>query len=142
MFLKNEWALTPAAPSALHPSLCLGSLVSSWTSRNRYEAFSYSSIASLHLYKYVTMKPHHSTDRLGVLCKLVVILLLFLLHPPLHFLPLHSFFASTEGRSSSGHLINEAAQSPPIRTHSILFIVDYLWSWRDIETGCYGSSIR
>lgn len=39
MFLKNEWALTPAAPSAWHPSLCLGSLVSSCVSGSKDESW-------------------------------------------------------------------------------------------------------
>lgn len=138
MFLKNEWALTPAAPSARHPSLCLGSLVSSWVSSSRDESSNYSSI---HLSLHASMFPinaHHSTDGLGVLCELVVVLLLFLLHPPLHLLPLHPLFAGAEGRSPGGHLVNEAAQPPPIRTHAVLFIVYHLRSWRERETGCYG----
>lgn len=87
------------------------------------------------LYRHLS---HHSTDCLGVLCKLVIVLLLFLLHPPLHLLPLHSFFAGTEGRSSSSHLVNETTQSPPIWTHAVLFIVYHLRSCRERETGCYG----
>ena len=71
---------------------------------------------------------HHSTDGLGVLCKLVVVLLLLLLHPPLHLLPLHSLFAGAEGRSSGGHLVNEAAQPPPVGTHAVLLIVYHLRS--------------
>lgn len=130
MFLKNEWAVTPAAPSARHPSLCLGSLVSSCvsSSSSRDESSHYS---SGHLSLHTNMfrhNPHHSTDGLGVLCKLVIVLLLFLLHPPLHLLPFHSLFAGAEGRSSGSHLINETAQPPPIRTHAVLFIVDHLWS--------------
>ncbi len=81
---------------------------------------------------------HHSTDGLSVLCKLVIVLLFFLLHPPLHLLPLHSLLAGAKRRSSSGHLINETAQSPPIRTHAVLFIVYHLWSYRETETAHYG----
>lgn len=80
---------------------------------------------------------HHSTDGLGVLRKLVVVLLLFLLHPPLHLLALHALFAGTEGRSSGSHLVNEAAQSPPVRTHAVLLVVDHLWGWRQREAGYY-----
>lgn len=128
MFLKNEWALTPAAPSARHPSLCLGSLVSSCVSSRRDESSHYSSV---HPWLHINTFPihaHHSTDGLGVLCKLVIVLLLFLLHPPLHLLPFHSLFAGAEGRSSGSHLINKTAQSPPIGTHAVLFVVDHLRS--------------
>lgn len=83
---------------------------------------------------------HHSTDGLGVLCKLATVLLLFLLHPPLHFLPFHSLLAGTEGWSASSHLVNETAQPPPIRTHAVLFIVDHLWGWKQKEPGCYDTT--
>lgn len=127
MFLKNEWALTPAAPSTRHPSLCLGSLVSSCESRDK-ESFSNSPVhPSLHTV-LSPINAYHSTYGLGVLSELVIILLLFLLHPPLHLLPFHSLFAGAEGGSPSSHLVNKTAQPPPIRTHAVLFIVDHLWS--------------
>ena len=87
-------------------------------------------IHPLSLYKHLCFKPHHSTDGLGVLCKLVAVLFLFLLHPPLHLFPLHSLFAGAEGRSPSGHLVDETSQTPAIRTHAVLFIVYHLRSWR------------
>ena len=55
MFLKNEWALTHAAPSAWHPSLCFGSLVSSWvSSSSRDESSSYSSAHRPSLHTHMT----------------------------------------------------------------------------------------
>lgn len=72
--------------------------------------------------------PHHSTDSLGVLGELVVVLLLLLLHPPLHFLPLHPFLAGPEGRAPSRHLVHQAAQAPPVGTHAVLLVVDHLRS--------------
>lgn len=94
-----------------------------------HEIIHQSSISpSTHLFIFPS-NTHHSTDGLCVLCKLVVVLLLLLLHPPLHLLPLHSLFAGTEGRPSRSHLVHQAAQPPPVRTHSILFIVYHLRSW-------------
>lgn len=55
MFLKNEWALTPAAPSARHPSLCFGSLVSSWVCSSRDESPNYSSV---HPPLHANISPH------------------------------------------------------------------------------------
>ena len=86
---------------------------------------------------FLPINAHHSTDGLGVLCKLVVVLLLFLLHPPLHLLALHSLLAGAEGRSSGGHLVNQAAQPPPVRTHAVLLVVYHLWSYTDKRNGLF-----
>lgn len=100
-------------------------------SRCRDDSLHYSLFIHLSVQTTFPSNPHHSTDGLGVLCKLVVVLFFFFLHPSLYLLTLHTLLAGTKGGSSSGHLVNETTQPPPVRTHAVLFIVYHLRSWRD-----------
>lgn len=136
MFLKKEWALTPAAPSAWQPSLCLGSLVSSCAGESpRYPSARPPPSATRRT--DVPVGTHHSADGLGVLGELVVVLFLLLLHAPLHLLPLHPLLAGAEGGSPGGHLVHEAAQPPQVGAHAVLLVVDHLWGW----SRCQGSLV-
>lgn len=73
---------------------------------------------------------HHFAEGLGILRELAGILLLHLPHQPLHFLPLNLFLPLLERRLALDHLVQQAAQRPPVRGEGVALILHHLWSCR------------
>lgn len=73
---------------------------------------------------------HHFTEGLGVLGELAGIFLLHLPHQPLHFLPLDLLLPLLERRLALDHLVQQAAQRPPVRAEGVPLVFHHLWSWR------------
>lgn len=76
------------------------------------------------------MSTHHFAERLGVLWELAGIFLLHLPHQPLHFLPLDLLLPLLEGRLALDHLVQQAAQRPPVGAEGVAFVFHHLRSWR------------
>lgn len=73
---------------------------------------------------------HHFTEGLGVLRELAGIFLLHVLHQPLHFLPLDLLLPLLERRLTLDHLVQQAAQRPPVGAEGVPLVFHHLWSWR------------
>lgn len=73
---------------------------------------------------------HHFTEGLGFLWELAGVLLLHLPHQPLHFLPLDLLLPLLEGRLALDHLVQQAAQRPPVWAECVALVFHHLRSWR------------
>lgn len=73
---------------------------------------------------------HHFTEGLGVLGELAGVLLLHLPHQPLHLLPLDLLLPLLEGRLALDHLVQQAAQRPPVGAEGVALVFHHLRSCR------------
>lgn len=73
---------------------------------------------------------HHFTEGLGVLGELAGVLLLHLPHQPLHLLPLDLLLPLLEGRLALDHLVQQAAQRPPVGAKGVALVFHHLRSCR------------
>ena len=73
---------------------------------------------------------HHFTEGLGILGELAGIFLLHVPHQPLHFLPLDLLLPLLEGRLALDHLVQQAAQRPPVGAEGVALVFHHLRSWR------------
>lgn len=64
------------------------------------------------------------------------IFLRHLLHQPLHFLTFDLLLPLLERRLPCDHLVQEAAQCPPVRAERVPLILYHLWSWAG-DTGVW-----
>lgn len=78
---------------------------------------------------------HRFTKRLGLLGKLPRVFFLHLLHQPLHLLPLDLLLPLLEGRLALDHLVEQAAQRPPVGAEGVALVGHHLWSCRRGEGG-------
>lgn len=79
---------------------------------------------------------HHFTDGLGVRGELVGVFLRHLPDQPLHFLPLDLLLPLLERRLTLDHLVQQAAQRPPVGAEGVALIGHHL---RSFGAGCGGA---
>lgn len=76
------------------------------------------------------LRTHQWAEVFHLLAELVSVFLLFCLNPSLHLGGFGMFSSDSERRLPCGHLINQTAEAPPVRTHPIMLVADHLGSCR------------
>lgn len=69
----------------------------------------------------------HLAEGLGVLRELAGVLLGHLFDESLHFLALDLLLTLLERRLAFDHLVQQTAQSPPVRTEGVPLVLHHLW---------------
>lgn len=81
------------------------------------------------------LSTHHLAEGHGVLRELAGIFLLHLPHQLLHFLPLDLLFPLLKGRLALDHLVQQAAQRPPVGAERVALVFHHLRRWRTRRRG-------
>lgn len=77
-----------------------------------------------------TTPTHHPAEGLGLLGELAGILLLHLPHQLLHLLPLDLLLPLLKRRLALDHLVQQAAQRPPVGAERVALVFHHLRRWR------------
>lgn len=124
---KNGWALTSLPPEPEQPSLSLGFFFNSYS---RHNSISDTWSTPSCVFKMWFSWTHRSADVLHLVAEPLIVRLLFFRDPHLQLLPHHVLFSTFERRLCCSHLVNQAAEAPPVHAQTVFITADHLRSWK------------
>lgn len=124
-FLKRGCSFTSRAPPPRHPNRSAGSLLRSCGGQGGLGDLCVSEQRA-QLHQGRSARRYLRAERARLWGEALRVLLGHLLHQPLHLFPLDLLLPLLEGRLARNHLVQQAAQRPPVRAERVPLVLHHL----------------